>query len=243
MSLLGKLGLISEAPVEEQTTEQQNPSDEKKEVKQSDFKKGERTVVAKNTTKKPTISFAPTATQTPGQIVGKVDNEIFEKLSVAIEENNLTGNDFLEFMQSLNKLQNVAVDEKSKFNMVYETLKSSSGGMKKDYLLSSIDHYLGVIDNEKKVFEKEMAKATDELVDQKELYIEQLAATAQQKSELIQKLTQEIQEISNEIATVKSESAQAKISIAQKQADFDVTVQQLVGQISDYKTKINQHIQ
>lgn len=246
MGLLGKLGLINEAPVEEQTADEQNPSEEKQEVKNSTTAKVQQNYppkVAQSSTRKSTISFAPATNAASGQVVGKPDDGIFEKLSLAIEENNLDGNDFLEFMQSLNKMQNLTVDEKTKFNMVFATLSTSSGGMTKEKLISSIDHYLDVIENEKTIFEKEMEKATDSEVDQKEQYAEQLSQSAQEKTEQIQKLTQEIQEISNEVATVKAEAAQAKINIAQKQADFEVTVQQLEGQINDYKTKISQHIQ
>lgn len=233
MSFLGKLGLINEAEVEEKTTEE-NPSDNNQEVKNT-------TPKAEN--KKSTISFVPPTVTNPGQVVGKLDKEIFEKLSLAIEENNLNGNDFLEFMQSLNKLQNLTVDEKTKFNMVFATLSTSSGGMNKEVLLNSIDHYMKVIESEKNVFGNEMGKATTEMVDEKESYIEQLSKSAQEKAEQIQKLTQEIQEINNEVASVKTEVAQSKVSIAQKQADFDVSVQQLEGQINDYKTKIEQYIQ
>jgi len=233
MSLLSKLGLIKETEVEEQTTETK-PSEKKQEVKQIDVSE----------TRKSTISFAPpTSSMMSGKIVGKIDNGIFDKLSIAIEENNLKGNDFLEFMQSLNKMSSLAVDEKMKFNMVFATLSTSDGGMTKEHLVESIDHYIGVIDNEKTIFKTEMSKVSSEMVDQKEIYAEQLSKTAQEKAEQIQKLNQEIQEISETITSVKTEAAQSKVAIEQKQADFDVTVQQLEGQILDYKSKITQYIQ
>ena len=230
MSFLSKMGLVTEV-VEETTTE--TPSESKQEVKQ--------TATAPKTS---SLSFAPiVAPVVSGDVIGKVDNDIFNKLSVAIEENNLAGNDFLEFMQSLNKMGSLAVDEKTKFNMVFATLGTADGGMSKEKLVESIAHYLNVINNEKTTFEGEMASASAEMVGEKEKQIEGLSLQAQQKTEQIQKLSAEIQEISEGVATLKSESAQAKIQIAQKQADFKVTVQQLEGQILDYKTKINQHIQ
>jgi hypothetical protein len=232
MNILNKLGLVKEVEVEEKTTKQ-NSSENKTETKQG----------SATESKKPSIFFTSAVNSTPGQVIGKIDNDIYEKLSVAIEENNLDGNDFFEFMQSLNKMSSLSVDEKTKFNMVFATLANSSGGMTKEHLTESIDHYIDVIDNEKAVFQKEMGKATVEMVDKKESYIEQLSKTAQEKAAQIQKLTQEIQEISNTVATTKAEVEQSKFAIAQKQADFDITIQQLENQILGYKEKINQHIQ
>ena len=235
MNLLSKLGLWNE-PVEEETTNQ-NLQEDKQETKQKSF-------VSENNseTKKATISFAPTVVANLDQIVGKVDKEIFEKLSLAIEENNLDGNDFLEFMQSLNNLQNLTIDEKTKFNMVFTTLSTSSGGMNKEVLIKSIFHYLKVLENEKNVFGDEMTKATEEMVVEKENYIESLTQTVNQKNELIQKLTQEIQETNSEIVSVKTEVNQSKNTISQKQADFATTSQQLENQINGLKTKIEQYI-
>ena len=140
-------------------------------------------------------------------------------------------------------MSSLSVDEKAKFNIVFATLANSSGGMTKEHLVESIGHYTSIIDNEKAVFKKEMGKATTEMVDKKESYIEQLSKTAQDKALQIQKLTQEIQEISDAVTATKSEVEQSKFGIAQKQADFDITVQQLENQIIGYKEKINQHIQ
>ena len=233
MSFLGKLGFINEVPEEEKNSTEAAPSVEKPEVKQSSAPE----------IRKPAISFAqPIKNITPGQIVGKFDNDIFEKLSIAIEDNNLDGNDFFEFLQSLNKMSGLSVDDNTKFNMVFATLATSSGGMTKPHLIDSIAHYLSVTDNERKIFQKEMAKATAEMVDGKNAYAEQLTQSAKDKADQIQKLSEEIQKINEEIANTKAESIQSALAISQKQADFDVTVQQLENQITDYKTKIEQYI-
>lgn len=235
MNFFSKLGLITELPEEVK-------QDKVSEVKSEKNVQVEQVLSTKE--KKATISFAPPAASlNSGQVIGKFDNEISEKLSVAIEDNNLKGNDFLEFMQSLNKMAGLSVDEKTKFNMVFATLTTSDGGLTKEYLMSSIEHYIGVIGNEKEIFRNEMSKASVEMVTNREASVEQLSISAQEKAEQIQKLQQEIQEISENVTVSKSEIEQSKLVIAQKQADFDVTVNLLETQILDYKTKIEQHIQ
>lgn len=238
MSIFGKLGLVNESQTDVNSDENENSKEIIPEKKQ-EIKK-----VIIPDVKKAKISFAPiTSPASTGQIVGKIDNEISEKLYVAIEENNLDGNDFFEFMQSLNKMSNLAIDEKTKFNMVFSTLTTSSGGMTKEHLVDSIGHYINVIENEKNIFQKEMDGASTEMVENKEAHAEELSKSANEKAEQIKQLTQEIQEINEEISATNLEVSQSKISIAQKQADFDITVQQLQSQILDYKTKIEQHIQ
>ena len=152
MGLLSTLGLVTEV-VEETTSEttQNTASESKQEVKQTAI---QATPQATPQAKTSSLSFAPIAAPViSGSIIGKIDNDIFNKLSVAIEENNLQGNDFLEFMQSLNKMASLTVDEKTKFNMVFATLGTADGGMSKEKLIDSIAHYLNVINNEKTTFD------------------------------------------------------------------------------------------
>lgn len=229
MNILKKMGLINSSEDETPIESESNTNVE-----------GKQEVVAK----KPSISFAPQTEipTNPLQIVGKFDDSIMEKLSLAIEENNLKGNDFLEFMQSLNSLTNLAVDEKNKYNMVFTTLSSSSEGITKEYLVKSITHYLSVLDEEKRVFQIEMAKATESAVDSKEAYINNLSAEAVKKSEQIKALQEEIQNISTEIDSSTIEMANAKTVIAQNKANFEVTVERLENQIKEYQSKIEQYI-
>jgi len=242
MSFFSKLGLVTEGVVEEVATDKD--ASENKEVKTKTVN-GKKDIEAQvQGSKKPSISFiSPTVSVTPGQIIGKIDNEINEKLSAAIEENNLPGNDFFEFLQSLTTMASLAVDEKTKFNMVFATLSKSSGGMTKEKLIESISHYTNIIDKEKEIFQNDMEKATEDLINSKIKYNEKILASAQKKTEEIQKLNQEIQAINEEVSAISDEVAQSKTTIAQKQADFEVTVQQLENVIGDYKTKISQHIQ
>lgn len=240
MSILGNLGLVEN----QEATAEQNVVEQVSAEKETENKTVSPSVAPPATQKKQTTSFSPiiSVNTNSGAIVGKFDNDIFEKLSVAIDENNIKGNDFLEFMQSLNKMSNLKVDENTKFNMVFATLSTSDGGMTKDVLLNSIQHYVDVVENEKVIFTKEMKRVNLEKVEQKESNIEQLLNSAQEKAEQIQKLNQEIQELNETVATTQVEVAESKVAIAQKQADFEITAQQLVNQISDYKVKIEQHI-
>jgi len=240
MSIWGKLGLVSES------TQESLPNEflEKEkigEIKQTEIKQTEKI----ETIQKSTISFAIPSITAPSfkQIVGKIDDSILEKLSIAIEDKNIAGNDFIEFMQSLNKMSNLAVDDKNKFNMVFAILATSSGGMSKEHLVKSVDYYINVLANEKNTFNNEMLNATEEMVSKKELYSKQLMDSVQLKTQEITNLSKEIEELKAESVKCNDDVSSSKIAIAQKQADFNITSQHLINQIVDYKQKIEQYIQ
>lgn len=242
MGLLHKLGLLN--PPEETDGTVESP--ENSEMPAKEVKKSAPVNSPNPVSSNPKVSkftLAPEKPATPGQIVGEVDEKIFENLSDAIDKNNLPGNDFLEFMQSLNSLKDMAVDEKTKFNMVFATLKSAAGGMDKETLVKSIQHYVNVVNKEQEIFVEEMKGATSSMVDANLNESQNLTALVQKKSEQIQKLNEEILELNNQIGNLNSVAEESKFTIAKKQADFDVTTNVLLSQLEDYNKKINQYIQ
>ena len=186
--------------------------------------------------------FAVTQPIIPGQIVGEVDPKLYQSLSEAIEKQNLPGNDFLEFMMSLNNISSLAVDEKTKFVMVFTTLNTTTDKVTKEKLLSSIDHYLGVIENEKSIFQSEMDKATAGLVTTNENRVINNTNDIQAKLDLIVKTQQEIAEMTAENQEITKTIEENKFKIAKKEADFSVTSSKVIQQITEYKSKIEQYI-
>ena len=236
MSFLEKLGLV-------------NPSEEvevKENVEEKKLVGNVGTVpapAAKGKSAGMRFAAQKQATTTSGQIVGKIDNEVYEKLSEAIERHNLDGNDFLEFMQSLNGMSSLSVDEKTKFNMVFTTLSTSSGGMDKATLVNSIKHYLSVIEKEKSLFQREMEGATETTVTTNIQESERLIQLANKKTEQIAILQQEIESLSSESVELNNVAEEFKVKIAQKEADFEITVSQLTQQLNTYDSKINEYLQ
>ena len=234
MGLFESLGFVTPSEDEEEQVEQ---------VAQEETQEEQPAVNSAPT--KSSMTFAAPSQGTiasPGQIIGKVNDAVYTMLSEAIERNNLEGNDFLEFMQALNGMASLAVDENVKFNMVFTTLGTSANGMTKEHLLGSIKHYLGVIENEKNIFTGEMASATESMVTANISNAESLNQTAQQKFEQIQQLQADIENINGQVDELNKSAKESEVKIAQKEADFEMTVGQLVTQLQNYDTKINQYI-
>jgi len=234
MGLLQKLGLVEEVEeindeVVEETTDEQVPVEAPSNHPAQSENRAMR--------------FAPTAATTPqGTIVGEISSEVYDKLSEAIERENLEGNDFLEFMQALQNLSSLNVDENNKFNMVFTTLSTSAGGMTKEFLISSISHYVAVLEKEHEIFSGEMQKATTQMVDETLNEVDRLNELAAHKAEQIQALQAEIGGINENVSDLKQNAEESKFKIAKKEADFNVTFAQLKEQLSTYETKINNYI-
>jgi hypothetical protein len=230
MNLFKKLGLIYD-----------DESSENQEIVETKSEKQTAVPETPAIEKKPL--FAESVTPViPGQVIGEVDEKVYQLLSEAIERNNLPGNDFLEFMMALQNLASMAVDENVKFNMVFTTLNTTSDKLTKEKLLSSIEHYLGVIEKEKTLFGKEMNKATTDMVTSRENRVVDINNQIQNKLELITKTQQEIAELSTTAQTLTKESEENKYKIAKKEADFTVTAGKVLAQITGYKTKIETYI-
>ncbi len=232
MNLFKKMGLWTDGETENQGTATTEVVENVKPSKQT---KQQPEI------KKPLFADIPTI-QNPSQIVGAVDEKVYQQLSEAIERNNLPGNDFLEFMMSLQNLTSMAVDEKVKFTMVFTTLNATSDKMSKEKLLSSIDHYLGVIEKEKNIFANEMSKATDSMVTAKEQRIKDIGDTIQNKLDLIKQTQKEIDELTASSSGLNIEVAENQYKISKKEADFTTTSNQILNQIMSYKQKIEQYI-
>lgn len=229
MSLLAKLGLIYDE------SENQQPVQEEveKEVKAPVVERNISSTPINNPISEPIISMSGT---------GSFDQAIFDKLSKAIELNNLKGNDFLEFLKALNGLASMQMDDNSKFNMVFATFASSSEGITKEQLLSSITHYLGILAEEKVVFGKEMQTVIKDKVEKSIQDVNNNEKLIKSKLDEIEKLKSEIETIkqNNQKLSVDINNIKAKVEV--NKLNFEYTYNSLISQINSYKGKIETFI-
>lgn len=228
MSLLSKLGLVYDESENEQPI-----NEEKNEVKTPIVEKSTQSAPINNPVREPILSITGT---------GSFDQAIFDKLSKAIEDNNLKGNDFLEFLKALNGLSSIQMDDNSKFNMVFATLASSSEGITKEQLISSITHYLNVLTEEKTLFSKEMQTVIKDKVDKSIQFVNSNEKLVLTKLDEIEKLKVEIENIkqSNQRLSVEINNVKAKVEI--NKLNFEYTYNSLINQFNSYKTKIETFI-
>jgi len=229
MSLLSKLGLVYDETENEQPTVEDNP----KEVKSPVVERITPTTTINNSINESILSSSGT---------GSFDQVMFDKLSKAIEDNNLKGNDFLEFLKALNGLASMQMDDNTKFNMVFATFASSSEGITKEQLLSSVTHYLAILAEEKVLFSKEMQVVIKNKVEKSIQDLNTNEALIKSKLNEIEKLKGEIETIkqNNQKLSIDINNIKAKVDV--NKLNFDYTYNSLISQINSYKGKIETFI-
>lgn len=175
--------------------------------------------------------------QTAAVPSGAFDQSVFDALMKAIEEHNLPGEDYLEFLSALRAMQNIPLDEKLKIQTVLATL--STKGLTVQKIKESADYYKKVLLEEQKQFLVELNKQIQDQVKSKEKAIQDLQTLNKQKTDQITKLTQEINDNQQKIVAVQSQLQEADSKIKLAENNFSKTLEVILGQINSNLSKIN----
>ena len=165
------------------------------------------------------------------------DQTIFDSLIKAIEDHNLPGEDYLEFLSALQAMKNIQLDEKMKIQTVLATL--STKGLTPQKIKESAEYYKKVLAEEQKQFYVELGDQTTKQVKLKEKEITVLQETNKQKSDQIAALTKDINENQLKISSIQNILKDAEAKIKQAEANFNKTFNYLIAQIDSNLTKIN----
>lgn len=201
----------------------------------------ENTTNQDNVEKKPTIDKT-TQPQTPKQAPaintgGSFDQKIFDSLIKVLEEKNLPGEDYMEFMEALNAMTSIQLDEKIKIQTVLATL--STKGLNKKTILESGAYYVQELEKEKTKFYDALQAQKKNSIEHKLQFIDSLTQQNKDKAEMIQKLTAEIQQNQEEIEKTKITIAEAEQKLAHTENNFLITHNVIVDQIKNNLDKIN----
>jgi hypothetical protein len=144
-------------------------------------------------------------TPTPTPSVTNEDFSVFYgQLMEVLEEANLPNvQDYIDLKKSLINMQNLPMDEATKFKAVFATL--SGAGCDLGELLQSFDYYGNVVDAEKQKFEEAIQSSLSDAVLEKQKTVEQLSKQNEQAASEIQRLTQTMAESQNQIASLQVE--------------------------------------
>lgn len=196
------------------------------------------------------VSETPTTNQTvelvqkPDQKVtsstGNVDNDILGKLFQALEDNNQSGFDYMEFRKALKTLSALPMDESIKYQSTFAT--ASTIGVTLEMLLSSIEFYKKVLINEEANFTKAIKDQTSVNISDKITQKENILKSIVAKSEQIKKLTNEIGGLQTEIEqlTLSIETAESKIK--ETALNFETSINVIKNQLDQDAIKLKQYI-
>lgn len=198
-------------------------------------------IAAKNAKSKPVEISKPqpiqpvyASTQMVTNMTGVADEKFVDMLKKVIEDNNIPGQDYFEYKQSLDALASLPLDERTKFITIYATFKLQ--GCTKDVLLSSIDKYILVVQNEETNFNTQLSEERNANVTSKTGQIEDAKTK-------LEELNKQIAETNTFIITASQEVQNAELKLQMTENSFKKSVEKVVGMLQADKDKINVYIQ
>ena len=172
---------------------------------------------------------------------GAPDPKFVDVLLKALEAANKEGFDYLEYKTSLQSLQKMDMDERTRFQSAFVMAKTL--GLTKEKLVSSTEHYVNVLKNEEKKFKDALVNQKAKQVEGREAQLKSLEQSLAEKIAMIEKLKAEIDSTNNKMASVKNEINESVLRIDQTNDQFMHAYQSVLVQITDDMSKIKTYIE
>lgn len=200
---------------------------------------GEENVSKENAAPEPARADARESTGGSAE-PGKVQDKLFEVLFRALQESNQQGFDYMEFRDFLKSLENVPMDDATRYKSAFATAQTM--GATREIILRTARHYLEVLVREDAKFQEALKSRKEADLIGQQGQIKDLEQLIRQKEADIQKLTQEIEEHRGTIRQVEASINAAAVRIEQTAADFSVTYQMLADQINTDIRQVETHL-
>lgn len=171
---------------------------------------------------------------------GKASEKFIEILFKAMEEANVEGFDYLEFKRSLQSLNQVAMDEPTRFQSAFAMARTM--GADAGRLVQTARHYVEVLQKEEEKFGLAAAKQKEVQVGAKQTEIQNLEQTVAAKEAKIRELMQEIEAHGRQIEALRQEVSEATVKVESTRNDFTASYNFLVKQIESDIEKMQQYL-
>lgn len=190
----------------------------------------------------PTTSVASNFSNPSGN--GVFDQKFADILNNIIEENNIPGIDYFEFLEALKNMSGVAgVNESTAIITVYATLKAADPSLTREKILNSIEHYDSLMVQEEQEFSEAMSQKTSVEVEQRRTQANQLTDENKDLIQQIQNINEKIAANQTEAARLNQEAAVEEANISQINKNFTVTLASVRAKLSGDKERISTLIQ
>lgn len=180
-----------------------------------------------------------TRTQTSasgGQVVEKFTTILFG----AMDANNIQGFDYLEFKHALKSLNNVQMDERTRYQSAAAMAKTM--GVEMPYIIKTAEHYLDVLAKEEVKFGQTLATQRQQRIGNKEQETEKIHHAIKAKKQQIVALQKEIEQLEKQVQGVQKTIAEATVKITQTGDDFKASYKDVRQQILNDITKIKEYL-
>ncbi len=205
---------------------------------------------AKTTTKNPgsisditaagNFNFENSAGNTTQPPVGIRNEEIAAYFKKVMEENNFPGPDYCEFINALEGMKNLPMDEATKVKTIFLSFKTM--GMTPQKLIETAEKYKALYDQKMKAFDKEVEASYNNEIVSRQKQVETLAGINVSIDAEMKKLND--QKIANDEAVKKlnDEAASMSTNIKTRHSNFKETYVSIVAEIDNNIATINKHL-
>lgn len=217
--------------------------------KTSKSKSKSKTVTANNNTHKTktTITSTPknkkvSTSKQPQKTnqTGKVDKKKLELLLKAIEANNLQGFDYLEFQNSLQALQNLPMDEATRYRSAFAT--ASTLGLTLDKLVETANYYKQTLDKEKDKFRTALQEQVQQHVVSRDREKVAIEKSILKRKEQIKALEEQIKVDEQRLNNIAGELSKVQAKIEATKNNFITTFNHLYNRIESDISNIKKYL-
>ena len=161
------------------------------------------------------------------------------QLEAALEKANLPSQqDYLDFAKALKNMDNLPMDEATKYRAAFATLQSFGCNLRQ--LLDSFDYYNGILDGERDKFDEALRSRVNETIGDKEETVKRLNAENQEHAAEIAKLTDAMTSNQQSITQLQNELAEMNAKLKKQEngfnAAFNILKQRLQTDAGKIKT-------
>ncbi len=95
---------------------------------------------------------------------GVMDKKFIDHFVQLLENSNLKGPDYFEFMQALKSLSGLGLSEEKQFQAAWASFKAMGGITDVQVLTNTANQYIGILDNDRQAFLKDVEAAVTQKV-------------------------------------------------------------------------------
>lgn len=180
-----------------------------------------------------TSSYAITGAKGSNIAPTNIDNDTAEELQKSLQDNKLSGFDYLKFISATDEMKSSGTSEDMRYKMAF--LAAKQLGVDKDSLTKSARHYLDVLKGDETNFNTDCDKFEKEEIQDKENKIKELQSKADSFSQQLAQANYDRDQLSTEVN-------EKKRILQQKRSSFQTTLQSFVTEIETNILKITRYL-
>lgn len=205
----------------------------------------QKQVVAVNTpstTGEPKVAVQQTVAVQNAAGTGMIDKKFVDHFVEVLEQSNLKGPDYFEYMQSLKSLSGLGLDEDKQHQAAWASFKAMSGLSDVSVLSTSAGQYIQMLAADREAFLKDVDKAVDEKVGSLKGELKRLQDENDAAAKQIAALQQKINENNERIGKVTGDIADQSAKLTNNRNNYEITYASFVDQIKSDVEKIKQYL-